>query len=151
MNARPRVLRLLLLVAVLGIGLVLTRHWPSEQSVHIVLGDAAPGVQGLSLGYTIAEGAPSSADGATADRERQVTFHYAKTGAPRIVTHEPRLVSGEYDVDIEIERTDTSGSATAPKAVTVRRRVLVDGHPVSIDVSKTIETAFRPAGSAATR
>jgi len=30
------------LLAGLGVALVLSRHWPTDQAVHIVLGDAAP-------------------------------------------------------------------------------------------------------------
>jgi hypothetical protein len=69
------------------------------------------------------------------DWQREVTFHYAAGRAPRIVSHEPRLVSGDYDVEIEALRTAEPSEA---RTVTVTRHVTFDGHTTSIDVSAAV-------------
>jgi hypothetical protein len=67
----------------------------------VVLGDASPRVEEVTLRF--AKSDSSSAD----DWLREVTFRYAKGGAPRIVSYEPRLASGDYLVEIEIHSDDT--------------------------------------------
>lgn len=124
-----RILRVPLLLAGLGVALVLSRHWPTDQAVHIVLGDAAPRAVEVRVRY---------ADLSTGhdDWQREATFHYAPGRAPRIVTHEPRLVSGEYDVEIEVSIADSPGGA---HTVTATRRVTLTGGSVSVDISRQLK------------
>src|SRR5580700_5214845 len=81
--------------------LMLAPEAPRTQTVHFVLGDAAPRVDELRVRYapdkdhgkspgqsTMA--APPLGDMAE-DWTREVAFRFADGGAPRIVTHEPRL------------------------------------------------------------
>jgi uncharacterized protein (DUF2126 family) len=138
MEGRSRWLRLLLLVAGLGVAFVLSRHWPTDQSVHIVLGDAAPKVIELRVRYAELKSAHD-------DWQREVSFHYAAGRAPRIVSHEPRLVSGDYDVEIEIERATEPPDA---RTVSVVRHVMLDGHTASIDVSAAALARVTPDGTA---
>jgi hypothetical protein len=131
MQGRARLLRLPLLVAGVGVALVLSRHWPSDQSVHVVLGDAAPQVEEVRLRY-------GELAGGHDDWQREVEFHYATGHAPRIVSHEPRLVSGDYDVEIEITR---AAAANEARVLTLARRVTLDGHTTSVDVSAAAKAA----------
>jgi hypothetical protein len=123
-------LRLPLLAAGVGVAFALSRTWPTDQAVHVILGDSAPHVIELRIRY----GDPvTGARPARDEWEREATFHYARGRAPRIVSHEPRLVSGDYDVEIEISMaTDPSGVRT----VTETRRVALGGGSTSIDVSR---------------
>jgi uncharacterized protein (DUF2126 family) len=141
MDRRTRLARLLLLLAALGSAYMLSRHWPTDQSVHIVLGDAAPRVLELRVRY-------AELTSAHDDWQREVSFHYAAGRAPRIVNHEPRLVSGDYDVEIEIERTAEPPDA---RTVSVTRHVTFDGHTMSIDVSAAALAREIPEGAAKAR
>jgi hypothetical protein len=126
-EGRPRFLRLALLVAALAVAAVLSRHWPSDHTVHIVLGDAAPLVREVRVRYAEAGG-----DAVHDEWEREVSFHYAAGHAPRVVNHEPRLVSGEYDLEVELEVAPTAGSV---RTVTARRRVYLESGAASVDLS----------------
>jgi hypothetical protein len=104
------------------VALVLSRRWPRDQAVRIVLGDTAPVVTDVAIRYGQAD-----------DWQREVTFHYAPGHAPRIVSHEPRLASGDYDVQVEIGRAD----GPAPRgALRITRHVTLDGNATSLDVSR---------------
>ena len=96
---------------------------PRDQLVHVVLGDAAPRVTEVRVRY--AERGASDADFA-----REATFRYAQGAAPRIVTHEPRLANGEYDLEIELSKGNDRAL--------VKRQVKLDGSPVSIDVRESV-------------
>jgi hypothetical protein len=124
-----RALRIPLLMGGLGVALVLSRHWPTEQAVHIVLGDAAPRAEDVSVRY-------AELSTGHDDWQREATFHYAQGHAPRIVTHEPRLVSGDYDVEIEVKLAD--GPSTS-HTVTTTRRVTLGGGSTSVDVSAALK------------
>jgi len=119
-------LRFLFLGAGVLAYLSLAPRWPSEQHVRIRLGDRREAVTELR----VRSGSPG-ADSA-ADWDREVTFHYAKGQAPRIVSYEPRLVSGDYLV--EIEQTTSDG-----RVRTEDRRVRLEGgSTTSIDVSEDL-------------
>lgn len=94
-------------------------RWPTEQHLRIALGDAGERVEEVTVRCAAAE--------TGADWAREVTFRYAKGQAPRIVSYEPRLKSGEYLVEIEI-RTDDD------RVLTTDRRVRLEGGATSIDV-----------------
>src|SRR5580658_45293 len=96
----------------------LSPKWPSEQSLHIALGDQAPRVEEVRVRC-----------GGGSDWAREVTFHYAKGQAPRMVSYEPKLANGEYLVEIEV-RTDDASVRTED------RRVRLEGGSTSIDLSR---------------
>ena len=119
---RKRLLRLLLLGAALVVAMLLARHWPKEQTVHYVLGDAAGRVQEVDARWAQGAGAE--------DWMREASFRYAPGKAPRVVTHEPRLPDGDYTVEIDIQG--------ASERNTVRRRVTLAGGPLSIDLGQAV-------------
>lgn len=127
---RKRLLRLLSLVALAGglaAALPLAQRWPREQTVHYVLGDAAPRVQELDARWI--EGKPAGA-GSSDDVNREATFRYAPGQAPRVVTHQPSLPDGDYTVEIDV----VSGSERS----TVTRRVTLAGGSTSIDLAGSV-------------
>ncbi len=115
--------RLLPVVLVAG-GLVawqgLARRWPTEQTVHYVLGDAAPRVAEVEARWADVDGTPLHA----------VTFRYVPGMAPRVLTHQLRLANGDYDVEVEIHAKQLRAAA--------RRRVSLGGGATSIDVSTLV-------------
>ena len=124
-----RILRVPLLVAGLGVALVLSRHWPTDQSVHVVLGDGAAHVEEVRIRY-------AELSAGHDDWLREATFHYAPGHAPRIVSHEPRLVSGEYDVEIEVSMADSHSQS---HTVSAKQRVTLTGGSTSVDVSRQLK------------
>jgi hypothetical protein len=100
---------------------------PHTQTIHYVLGDAAPRVDELRVRYAPA---PSHAEMAE-DWTREVAFRFADGGAPRIVTHEPRLADGDYVVEIEIV-------SRAHANTTAKSRASLAGETTSIDVSSVV-------------
>jgi hypothetical protein len=128
---KGRLVRLPLLVGALAIGLFLSRQWPKDRLIHVVLGDAATGVVALRLRYTQV---------GDAEPDREVTFRYAPGRAPRIVNHEPRLATGDYDVDIEVGLSEPR-EPSEPRDVQVRRRVHVEDGAVQIDVASALHVA----------
>ena len=127
-RGRSLAIRLPLLIAAVIVAVTISRHWPVDQEVHVVLGDVAPQVQELRIRY---------ADPAERrdDWLREVSFHYGSGHAPRVVDHAPRLANGDYDVEIEI---GLAATASAKASVTVTRRLKLEGHPVSVDVSAAV-------------
>ncbi len=123
----------------------LARSWPTEHTLRVVLGDAAPRVTEVRLRYDAASesGAGGRRGGARAvEPEREVSFRYAKGRAPRIVSHEPRLASGDYDVDIEVEIARQADRSESPSAVVaVTRRLSLREGAVSVDVTRDLEGA----------
>jgi hypothetical protein len=118
--------RLLFLCAGVLAYLALAPRWPSEQRLRIRLGEGREAVTELRV--RCANAGTREADAAS-DWAREVTFHYAKGQAPRIVSYEPRLTSGDYVV--EIEQTTIDG-----RVRTEDRRVRLEGgSTTSIDVS----------------
>jgi hypothetical protein len=129
---RKRLLRLLSLVALAGglaAALPLAQRWPKEQTVHYVLGDAAPRVQELDARWS--EGTSAGAGGgAEDDVSREATFRYARGQAPRVVTHLPRLPDGDYTVEIDV--------VTGSERSTVTRRIKLAGGATSIDLAEAV-------------
>lgn len=124
---RKRLLRLLVLGAGLLVAMLLARAWPKEQTVHYVLGGAAPRVAEVDARW-----APGQLPADSEDWTREATFRYARGQAPRIVTHEPRLPDGDYTVEIEIASADAARSV-------VRRHVTLAGNgSTSIDLADSV-------------
>ena len=133
-----RAARWLLLAGGLGAAMLLGRtRWPKEQTVHYVLGDAAPRVQEVDARWAYATDTTDAAhstqaagDGAGDDSTREATFRYTPGQAPRVVTHEPRLPDGDYTVEIDIVGQSDRN--------TVRRRVRLAGGSTSIDLGQAV-------------
>jgi hypothetical protein len=105
------------LAAGLGIALWLGQNGPSEQHVHVILGDTAPKVTGVSLQYI-------SSAGDTAN-ETRFTFEPGK--APRIVNHDPKVPNGEYRLKVDVDSPENRR--------TVEKPVTLKGGAAQIDVS----------------
>ena len=121
MEARRRLLPVLFIGVAAAVYFSLAPQWPADQHVRLVLGDLSPHVEEVTL--RCAKNEASSGD----DWLREVTFRYAKGGAPRIVSYEPRLIGGEYLVELEIHTDDA-------RVVTLERRVKLTGGTTSIDL-----------------
>lgn len=121
---RKRLVGFALLAVGVAAGASFLGRMPREQTVHYVLGEGAPRVQELDVRWADARGA--SAD----DWAREATFRYAQGQAPRVVTHEPRLVDGDYTVEIDI--------ATGAERRTVRRAVTLSGGATSIALAEAV-------------
>jgi nucleoid-associated protein YgaU len=131
---RKRLVRMLLLAAVLLVALYFARQWPKDQTVHYVLGDAASRVEEVDARW-----APGIA--ATEDWTREATFRYPPGKAPRIVTHEPRLPDGDYTVEIEIvaaSAASATSATTAKNEVVVRKHVILGGGATSIQLADLV-------------
>jgi hypothetical protein len=125
---KKRLVRMLVLSAVLLVALYFARQWPKDQTVHYILGDAANRVEEVD-----AKWAPGIA--ATEDWMREATFRYPPGKAPRIVTHEPRLPDGDYTVEIEIV---ASNVAHEKNEVVVRKHVILGGGATSIELADLV-------------
>jgi hypothetical protein len=119
----------LVLFAVLGVALYsfLAPKFPKEQTVNVVLGDAAPKVTALTLRYV-----PSG----EREAEREARFNFPQ-GTPRIVRHEAQLRDGDYRVEIEL--TGDHARSQLSRNVTVR------GGATSLDVSEAALSALAEA------
>jgi hypothetical protein len=135
---RVRTLRLLFLVVAAVVAVVLSRRWPEDQVVHVVLGDVSPRVAELRVRYAEASGGPGD------DWQREVSFRFALGKAPRVVDHGPRLASGWYNVEVDVSVVD---GAAAVRTVSVSRRVELRGHPVSVDVAAAVSDGSREVPS----
>lgn len=126
MNARSGSL---LLFGAFGAGayFFLAPRFPKDQSVNVVLGDAAPSVTDVSLHYAIEDDPESS---------RDVTLHFDHGKAPRVVHHEARLVDGAYLLTIEV-RGDGAHAWSDQRRVELR-----GGGSTSIDVSERLRSAL---------
>jgi hypothetical protein len=122
-GAKRRLARILLVLAAVGVFLVLSHNWPRDQTVHVVLGDAAPRVVEVRVAYG-SRGEDSS---------RGASFHFAKGTAPRIVTHEPKLPDGDYMIQIDLATGESKDQHAA-----IERHVTLQGGTVSIDVSRNV-------------
>jgi len=119
-----RYARFVFLAAGLLLALLLARAWPKEQTVHYILGEAAPRVEEVDARW--APGASSSPE----EWAREASFRYAPGQAPRVVTHQPRLPDGDYTVEIEI-LADNQTSV-------VRRHVQLAGGSTSIELAPSV-------------
>jgi hypothetical protein len=114
--------RVLLVVGGIFVALTLGRTWPSDQTVHFVLGDAAPRVEQLDACWN--EGTYPS------DCSREVSFRFVHGTAPRVVTSTMRVAGGDYVVHITIV-------ADGERSI-VDRRVKLEGGVLSIDLARQV-------------
>lgn len=112
--------RLVFLVFGLLVALYLGRQGPQEQHLRVVLGSAAPDVTGVDLQYVSRDG----------DVVREAHLIYPKGGAPRVVSHEPKLPNGEYRLQIDVDARDGRR--------TVQRQVTLGGGSTQVDVSSVL-------------
>jgi hypothetical protein len=119
-SRRSRIIRLLFLVFGISVALYLGTQGAQEQHVRIVLGSEAPRVVGLDLRYVAGE----------SDVMREVHFTYPPTGAPRIVSHEPKLPNGEYKLQIDVDTREGRRG--------IQRRVTLGGGSTQVDVSSAL-------------
>jgi hypothetical protein len=124
---RSRLTRGLVLVAALVVALVLGQKWPKDQTVHYVLGDAAPRVEEVDARWAEGGGARNESSDAWS---REATFRFERGLAPRIVTHQPRLPDGDYTVELEIMASNATNVVT--------RHVHLQGGVTSIDLSPSV-------------
>ncbi len=110
------------LAGVLAVAAILARRWPKDQTVHYLLGSAAPRVEELEVRW--APGVSSE------DWVRQATFRYEPGQAPRVVTQQARLADGDYTVEIEVK--GDGGPAI------VRKKVTLSGGSTSIELGEVI-------------
>lgn len=130
---RKRAARLVLLAAGLGVAALVARGEvavPRDQSIRYVLGDGAARVQQLEARW-----APPGAAKAE-DWTRAATFRYAPGQAPSVITHEPKLPNGDYDVQIEIVASESGG--TEPVTRVIDRHVQLAGGTTSIDLARAV-------------
>jgi len=134
---RGRAARGVLVVGGAALACSLARQSPRDETVHVVLGNAAPRVEEVRVRWGQAGsegrgGAPAPGPDATWSRElREARFQFDRGRAPRVVTEQIRIPRGEYVVEVEVER-----GAVPPELV--RRRVSVDGSTVTIDVASEL-------------
>ena len=133
--------RALALAPALALGLWLLSRAPANQTVHYVLGEAAPLIEELDVRWREdelggARGGPPSAplvDPSDDESIREVSYRFAAGTAPRIVTHEPRLSNGDYSVEIEVVLASSDHSRTL-----VSKRVQLTGGVLSINVGSAV-------------
>lgn len=126
--ASRRLLPLVFVAVGAGVYFSLGASWPKDQALRFVLGDAAPRVREILVQYR---------EGAGGEPLRQVEFHYPPGQAPRIVSHEPRLRSGDYMVEVEAVVALSVTSAETAR-VAVERRILLEGGTVTVDLSRPL-------------
>ncbi len=127
---RGRAGRGVLLLGALAAALSLGRSWPHDQTVHFVLGDAAPRVEELEACWT---------ETGSDECSREVTYRFARGTAPRVVTDPLRAADGDYAVQIAVVADGARAS--------VQRRVTLGGGVTSIDLSARLPRG-REASSA---
>lgn len=120
---RRRIGSLVFLAFGLGVAMYLGQNGPQEQHVHVILNERAPIVTSVSLQYL----------GASGDVASETTFHYAKGQAPRIVSHDPKIPSGDYKlrVDIDLAQPDLPESRKS-----VEKQVTLKGGSAQVDLSR---------------
>ena len=115
---KRRIGSLVFLAVGLGIAWYLGQNGPQEQHVHVILNERAPLVTGVSLQYTAANG----------DVANETSFHYSPGQAPRIVSHDPKIPSGDYKLKVDVDLPDSRK--------TVEKQVTLKGGSAQVDVSR---------------
>ena len=117
---------MLLVAAAVGAYRIVGPAMPNDQSIHVIVGDAASRVTELRLRYADAN---SSAEPSWL---REVSFAFPGGAPTRVITHQPRLPDGKYALEIEL-------TARNDRAV-VKREVTLGGAggAVSVDVSQAV-------------
>jgi hypothetical protein len=93
---------------------------PREQHLKLVLGPASDRVTGLEIQYVAPDGDLS--------RDARMAFEPGK--APRVVSHEPELPDGEYQLRIDVDTREGRRS--------VERRVTLGGGTTQVDLSAVV-------------
>jgi hypothetical protein len=112
---------MLLVGAGAAVYFTLSPGWPADQHLRFVLGDLAPHAVEVRV---------RCGKGGEGDWVREVTFPYAQGNAPRMVSYEPRLVSGEYLVEIDVKTDDQ-------RVRTIDRHIQLAGGTTSIDLAES--------------
>lgn len=119
---KKRVAQGLILLGALAVAFVLMRGWPKDQVLHFSFGDSAARVRELRVRYETPGG------GEEPDRGADLRF---PSGAPRVVTHEPRLPDGDYVLELSI--------GTVSRETTITRRAhLESGSTTTLDLSRDV-------------
>jgi hypothetical protein len=116
--SRRRIGSLAFLAVGLGIAWYLGQNGPQEQHVHVILNERAPLVTGVSLQYVAANG----------DVANETSFHYSPGQAPRIVSHDPKIPSGDYKLKVDVDLPDSRKS--------VEKQVTLKGGSAQVDLSR---------------
>ncbi|MFO0741184.1 MAG: hypothetical protein U0270_35115 [Labilithrix sp.] len=120
---KRRIGSLVFLAFGLGVAMWLGQNGPQEQHVHVILNERAPIVTGVSLQYV----------GANGDVANETSFHYRPGQAPRIVSHDPRIPSGEYRLRVDV---DTTQADSPDSRKSVEKQVTLKGGSAQVDVSR---------------
>lgn len=115
---RRRIGSLVFLAFGLGVAMWLSQNGPQEQHVHVILNERAPTVTGVSLQYVASNG----------DVANETSFRYAPGQAPRIVSHDPKIPSGDYQLKVDVDLGDSRKS--------VEKQVTLKGGSAQVDVSR---------------
>jgi hypothetical protein len=129
---RKRLLRYAFIAVALAAAWLLAPAWPKEQTVHYLLGDAAPRVEEVDARWAEDRdrGHGHGHGHETENWFREATFRYAPGGAPRVVTHEPRMPDGDYTVELEIVASNAKNVVT--------RHVRLQGGVTTIDLAPSV-------------
>ena len=112
----------LVLLAFAGIAFFVSGKAPKEQHVRFVLGAAAPRLTRLTCDYEPVGGADGVA--------RAAEFTYDHGDAPRVLAHDPELVSGDYVLHIRVFSKDGQN--------TLERPVTFSSGTVSVDLADAV-------------
>lgn len=125
---RRRIGSLVFLAFGLGIAFLLGSNAPQEQHVRVVLGGAAPDVTHVTLQYLASGG----------DVANETSFTFPRGQAPRIVAHEPKLPSGDYNLHVDVAAARVVADASTEIHRSIERQVTLKGGSAQIDVSSAI-------------
>lgn len=104
----------------IGVTTYLAKRGPHEQHVRFMLGDASSEVTNLEVQYVDAEG----------ELARETRLSWIAGAAPRVVSHEPELTDGAYEIKVYI--------GTRERRVSVERSVTLTGGSTQVDLSAAL-------------
>lgn len=119
-KTRRRIGSFVFLAFGLAVAFYLAQQGPQEQHVHVILGTTAATVTGVELQYV----------GMGGEVANETRFAYAPGAAPRIVSHDPKLPRGDYDLKVDIRAADGGAGRS------VQRRVTLQGGSTQLDLSR---------------
>ncbi len=129
MRADRRLILPLFAVVALGLYFLFAPRLPKDQTVEVVLGDAASKVTSVRLAY----------EDPNHDWASEVEFNFASTPAPRVVHHETHMPNGDYKLSIDV--TGHNGNTH------VERTVSLGGGTTSVDVASVVLAALDAPGA----
>ena len=129
MKADRRVILPLFAAVALGLYFLFAPRLPKDQTVEIVLGDAAPKVTEVRLSY----------DDPSHDWASEIDLSFEGKAAPRVVHHEPHMPDGDYKLSIDVSGHD--------HVAHVERNVSLHGGTTSVDVSQAIMASLGQGAS----